>query len=175
MLSKPELRKIIKQEKSQNTARLAKLSSEVCQKLETTKQWQAAQTVVLYYSLSDEVNTEKLLNNWFSLKDILLPCIENDDIVLRKYDGRKSLNLNGKYNIPEPTGLVFNDYNKIDLIAVPGVAFDKENYRMGRGKGYYDRFLPKTDAYKIGICFPFQYFDFIPTEPHDVPMDMVIC
>ncbi|MCF0205812.1 MAG: 5-formyltetrahydrofolate cyclo-ligase, partial [Bacteroidales bacterium] len=62
-----------------------------------------------------------------------------------------------------------------DLIIVPGVAFDRNGNRLGRGRGYYDRFLckyPKVE--KIGICFDFQLLEEIPTEPTDIRMDKVV-
>lgn len=64
---------------------------------------------------------------------------------------------------------------KMDLIVVPGLAFDKYNHRIGYGAGYYDIFLKQyPEAYKVGICYPFQYLDEIPTEPHDYKVDRVI-
>ncbi|EJW97620.1 5-formyltetrahydrofolate cyclo-ligase, partial [gut metagenome] len=61
-----------------------------------------------------------------------------------------------------------------DIIIVPGVAFDKNRNRMGRGRGFYDRLLSDVNATKIGICFGFQISEDIPVEPFDKKMDMVI-
>ena len=69
---------------------------------------------------------------------------------------------------------ILREYQVIDLAVVPRVAFDKEGCRLGRGKGYYDRLLPLINCYKIGICFPFQLYDSIPTEKFDIKMDEVI-
>ena len=75
----------------------------------------------------------------------------------------------------EPSGELFDDYAAIDLAVVPGMAFDIQNNRLGRGKGYYDRMLPKlVNAYKIGVCFSFQRLPGIPAEGNDVKMDEVI-
>jgi 5-formyltetrahydrofolate cyclo-ligase len=77
----------------------------------------------------------------------------------------------------EPTGEVFSvdSYHEIDLAVIPGVAFDRHGARLGRGKGYYDRLLSlMLNAYKIGICFPFQLLEHIPSEPHDVLMNEVV-
>jgi 5-formyltetrahydrofolate cyclo-ligase len=59
---------------------------------------------------------------------------------------------------------------------IPGMAFDVEGHRLGRGKGYYDRFLAKLSptTYKIGLCFRWQFVDQVPTDEHDIPMDEVI-
>ena len=67
-------------------------------------------------------------------------------------------------------------YQAIDLAIVPGMAFDPQGHRLGRGRGYYDRFLPLIpQAYKIGLCFPFQLVGNVPTEPTDIAMDEVVC
>ena len=93
---------------------------------------------------------------------------------LRRYTGPSDL-AQGAYKIMEPTGEVFDNYTDIDLAVIPGVAFDKDGNRMGRGKGYYDRLLPKLgNTYKIGICLPFQLVEKIPTDEHDVRMDEVL-
>ena len=79
------------------------------------------------------------------------------------------------YGIEEPTGELFTDYADIDFIVVPGVAFDRNGNRLGRGKGYYDRLLPRIpSAYKAGICFPFQLVEEVPAEPFDIRMDEII-
>ncbi len=75
--------------------------------------------------------------------------------------------------VREPQGDVF-PAEGVELILVPGVAFDSRGNRLGRGKGYYDRLLAGIPAFKVGICFDFQRFDRLPAEPHDVPMDRVI-
>jgi 5-formyltetrahydrofolate cyclo-ligase len=80
----------------------------------------------------------------------------------------------GAYGILEPTGPLFTDYDSIDLAVVPGVAFTRDGVRLGRGKGYYDRLLPRIKSPKVGICFPFQILESIPTEPFDVKMDEVV-
>ena len=81
----------------------------------------------------------------------------------------------GAYGIMEPEGPAFTAYDDIDLIIIPGVAFDVKHNRLGRGKGYYDRFLPLIpDTYKIGVCFPFQMTTSIPAEEHDIRMDEII-
>ena len=64
--------------------------------------------------------------------------------------------------------------NNIDVILVPGLAFDRNGGRMGFGKGYYDRLLESSKAVKIGLCYDFQILEKIPTESHDVPMNFVI-
>ena len=65
----------------------------------------------------------------------------------------------------------------IDLIVVPGVAFTPSGVRLGRGKGFYDRYLtqPGVRALRFGVCYPHQLVGELPAEPHDVAMDRVFC
>lgn len=129
---------------------------------------------MLYHSLKDEVDTHAFIRKWSREKRILLPVVTGDDLELRLYTGPEDLTV-GAYGIEEPTGALFTDYSTIDLIVVPGVAFDRDGNRLGRGKGYYDRLLPRIpSAYKIGICFPFQVVDEVPAEPFDIRMDEII-
>ena len=68
-----------------------------------------------------------------------------------------------------------DDLDAIDVVIIPGVAFTRDGKRLGRGKGYYDRFLPKlSTAYRIGVCYDFQLSDTLPTESYDQKMDLVI-
>ncbi len=82
----------------------------------------------------------------------------------------------GSYGILEPRTEKIRKtrVEDIDLIIVPGVAFDKKGNRIGHGKGYYDRLLDKTNATKIGLAFEFQLLKEIPTDKHDLPIDILI-
>lgn len=120
------------------------------------------------------MDTHAFIQKWSREKRILLPVVVGDDLELRLYTGPEDLAI-GAYGIEEPTGARFTDYTAIDLIIVPGVAFDRNGNRLGRGKGYYDRLLPRIpSAYKIGICFPFQVVEEVPAEPFDIRMDEII-
>ncbi len=131
--------------------------------------------MLLYHSLPDEVDTHALIRRWAGRKRILLPVVVGDDLELRLYAGDDRL-APGAFHIEEPRGEPFTDYAGIDLAVIPGVAFDRAGNRLGRGKGYYDRLLPRlADTYKIGLCYPFQLADSLPAEAHDVRMDEVVC
>ncbi len=93
---------------------------------------------------------------------------------LRLYEGQESLEV-GAYGIMEPTGEPFTHYEKIELGIIPGMSFDNEGNRLGRGKGFYDRFLSKVpQLYKIGLCFDFQRVDHVPCEPTGIKVVGVI-
>ena len=80
-----------------------------------------------------------------------------------------------QFGIGEPTGPEFTELDKVEMIVVPGVAFDRQNNRMGRGRGFYDRLLKSTpNAVKVGVAFHFQMVPEVPTEPFDIPMDAVL-
>lgn len=109
-------------------------------------------------------------------KQVLLPVVDGSDLVLKCYERPASLR-EGAFHIMEPIGEPFpvSRYAEIDLAVIPGMAFDRAGHRLGRGKGYYDRLLPRLPkAYKLGVCFPFQLLDSIPCEEHDVVMDDVV-
>ncbi|HIZ33626.1 MAG TPA: 5-formyltetrahydrofolate cyclo-ligase [Candidatus Bacteroides merdigallinarum] len=176
MLTKTELRKEISRRKTlhKSSAWHAQQTADLLAALEAHPQWQAAHTVLLYHSLPDEVDTHTFVRRWSGRKRILLPVVKGTDLELRLYTGDDHL-AEGAFHIDEPTGPIFTDYAEIDLAVIPGVAFDRRGNRLGRGKGYYDRLLPRIPtAYKLGLCFPFQLVEQIPAEAHDIPMDEVL-
>ena len=108
-------------------------------------------------------------------KTVLLPVTLPQTLELRRYTGDENLQASGKYHIMEPTGPLFTQHDAIDVVVVPGVAFDAQGRRLGHGKGYYDRLLAQLpQAYKIGLCFAFQMVGRVPTTPQDVAMDEVV-
>ena len=175
-MDKSDLRKHVRAMKQLFTKeQLQEKSATIIQKLRTYPLVVKAQTILLYYSLDDEVDTHQFIDELASQgKTVLLPTVINDtDLELHRYTGPDDLD-SGFFGIKEPTGELFTDYDAIDVAIVPGVAFDRQGNRLGRGKGYYDRLLPRlTRAYKIGICFDFQRLPGIPSEPHDIQMDEV--
>lgn len=132
--------------------------------------------IMLYSALPDEVPTQTLMAALVAQgKTVLLPRVINEkDMELRRYTGSQDLQA-GAYGIMEPTGERFTDNEAIDVAIVPGMAFDTEGHRLGRGKGYYDRFLSHVPyLYKIGLCFSWQIVDCVPCDEHDIVMDEII-
>lgn len=175
VIEKKQLRKkVFELGKSYTEKELAAKSEKIMNILERSDIFQKAKTIFIYHNLKGEVETTCFINKWFSQKDFYLPVIVDDKIVFRKYISDDLL-LQSEYGIQEPTGKDFTNNDNIDLIIVPGVAFDHQMNRMGRGKGYYDRFLSNLKSKtKIGICFDFQFFDQIPTNENDIKMDYII-
>ncbi|WP_235782338.1 5-formyltetrahydrofolate cyclo-ligase [Phocaeicola paurosaccharolyticus] len=148
-------------------------SLELLKKIETIAAFKEAATVLLYYSIADEVQTAEFIKRWCKEKCILLPVICGDELVLRKYVNEEKLTDQNSFRIKEPSGNDFTEFDKIDIAIIPGMAFDRNHNRLGRGKGFYDRLLPKIKAPKIGICFSFQVVDEVPVDELDIPLDEV--
>lgn len=176
-MEKKELRKLIRERKRQFTGKqLEELSLPIINRLLGMSEVANADTILMYYSLPDEVfthDTVELLAR--QGKTVLLPkVIDGENMEIRVYESKEDL-AEGSYGIMEPNGKLFTDYAKITTAVVPGMSFDSDNNRLGRGKGYYDRFLKNIpQAYKIGVCFDFQKEKEIPHEENDIKMDTVI-
>ena len=174
IIGKKELRKYIAELKTLHATSTTQQSAEILERLETHPLFQQAQTVLMYHSLPDEVDTRDFIRRWYTSKRILLPVVVQDQLELYTYNGPEHMKT-GAFGIEEPTEGRFTDLRKIDLAVIPGVAFDHRGNRLGRGKGYYDRLLPYlTATYKLGICFPYQLLGNIPAEPFDIRMDEVL-
>ena len=150
------------------------VAKEIGEWVNSEEQVRNSKKILLYHPMTDEIDVMKAVRKWAETKEIYLPAIEGDDIVIRQYKSEQDLKV-GKYGILEPVGAVLDNPEEIDLVIVPGRAFDIRGYRLGRGKGYYDRLLPKMRAIKIGVCFDCQYIFRVPAEEHDIPMDYVVC
>jgi len=173
-ITKEDLRKeILLKKKGYTPLDLQNKSEEVFSILEITGTFQDAKTIFIYNSLSDEVSTSAFMDRWKDSKTFYLPVIVGGDIVFRPYMENTDY-VTSRLGVKEPQGCDFTDYHKIDLVVVPGVAFDRKMNRLGRGKGYYDRFLPKVKAPKLGVCFDFQLLENIPHNNLDVKMDMIV-
>ena len=159
-----------------STEELIEASRPLVKRVLSHPRLQCAKTILLYNSLPDEVYTHELIRQLHDEgKTILLPVVISDtEMELHLYKGSKYFDTSS-YGILEPTGEPFTDFSSIDFALIPGMAFDGDRNRLGRGKGYYDRFLPLlTNAYKVGICFPFQFLQSIPTEETDIKVDECI-
>ena len=145
---------------------------EVFDRLEQTAAFLLADRILMYHSLPDELYTHEFLSKWAARKHFFLPRVNGVDLEILPYEESR-LEL-GSFHIEEPTGNNTVDPSEIELVVVPAVAYDRKGNRLGRGKGFYDRLLKSTKATKIGVGYEFQLYDELPTEPHDVGMDMVI-
>jgi len=173
---KQKIRKTVKDRFSGRNPNESKAASrDIMARVEKLPQFMESKTVALYWSAGNEVATHEFVEKWSTGKTILLPVVAGDDLVLKKFSCAEDMRC-GCFGIEEPQCEEFpaEDYDRIGLIVVPGVAFDRKGHRLGRGKGFYDRLLPRIKGYKAGVCFDFQMFPEIPAEPHDATVDRVI-
>lgn len=173
-MRKDELRKHIRQMKRQfSQQQLEELSLIVVNRLR--RRLTDACTLMAYWPLNDEVDIRELLDDLVAQGvTVLLPRVVSETAMeLRRYTGRADLK-EGAFSIMEPVGETFTDFAALDVVLVPGMAFDASGHRLGRGRGYYDRFLAAhPHIYKIGVCFDFQQVPEVPVDSLDVAVDEV--
>ena len=149
-------------------------SAQLFQDLDQLAIFNESKTVMLYWSMDDEVFTHDFILKWQHTKQIILPSVDGSELRLKEFKGLTNMVPGSSFGILEPSGKDFAEFDKIELIIVPGIAFDCENNRMGRGKAYYDKLLKNSQAYKIGVCFDFQVLPQIPVDEYDIKMDRVL-
>lgn len=147
-------------------------SSAICNRIKALEVWRDAKTVLLYAPLPDEPDVVRLFD--YS-KSVCFPRFKVD----RVYESAIAENVEslvvGKFGIQEPPPeAVHVNASGINITLVPGLAFDESCNRLGRGRGFYDRWLPHISGIKIGIGFDHQLVDSVPTENHDHQLDMVV-
>ena len=150
-------------------------------KLFKEEMFKKAKVVMFYVSLKDEVDTLPMIDEALKAgKRVCVPVILKEEMKLiageikdRKQDLEKQ-----HFGIYQPRKDKVKEVplKDIDLVVVPGIAFDKNNVRLGRGHGYYDRFLSglPSRADTIGLCFQFQVLEHLPKHPHDIPVSKII-
>ncbi|HET7732756.1 MAG TPA: 5-formyltetrahydrofolate cyclo-ligase [Paludibacter sp.] len=160
------LKKLLTDEQKQAEAKA------VFEKIEMLPEFKIAETILMYWSTTDELPTQAAISNWCTEKQLFLPSINGEKMVLKHYSPNGKL-VQKSLGIWEPD-LAERYDGKIDLVIVPGIAFDRKKNRLGRGKGYYDRFFKKFKPVKIGVGFDFQLMHSIPVAKHDIKMDKII-
>lgn len=150
-------------------------SRRIFARVAASPEFAAARCVGLFCSLPDEPDTAEALAAWSRRKRVVVPRVEGEE--LRFYDYDPATLVRGAFGIAEPgveARLCRPD--EIDLLIVPGVAFARSGARLGRGKGFYDRYLsqPGVRAVCIGVCHACRLVDTLPVDPHDVAMQRVV-
>lgn len=181
-MEKNELRRVVKErfralddgQKQQKSARLIERLSEILAQREIS-------VVALFSPMNDEVQIAPLVEKLAKEGGcrVVLPRVESmsdGQAEMEFYDYNPAQMAVGAFGIIEPQAGEPCSASEIDVMVVPGVAFDRNGGRLGRGKGYYDRYISREGfrAECIGVCFDYQLFDKLPTEPHDKAMDMVV-
>ena len=168
---------LLKAQASENRQAKSRVIEDKLFELAAIKQ---AETILFYASLPGEVDTFVMIKKAMALnKRICLPVVLQNQRIMIPTLIQSMENLeNGKFGIKQPhqDPSLAVDPKDIDAVVVPGLCFDKSNNRLGRGLGYYDRFLSALSkkTATIGLAFDFQLTDRLPVEEHDVPLSFVI-
>jgi len=155
-------------------------SKVVCERLVEELARCNAKRVMFYLARAPELDLDAAIRNALDLGlSVAVPLVAPDSEDMDPVH-LASLDTSGmsvdRFGIRAPASPTLIDPSTLDVIVVPGVAFDRSGQRLGRGAGFYDRFLKrlKTRPICIGTCFEEQVIERLPTEPHDEPMDMLV-
>lgn len=148
-------------------------SARICRTLKELLVRHDAKVVALFSPLADEPQIWPLVEEISETKLVVLPRVEGENMQFYPYHGRVA---QGAYGIMEPLACGAVEPCEIDVMVVPGVVFTRNGERMGRGKGYYDKYMSREGfrAFRIGVCYPVQLVGSIPLEEHDVRMDSLV-
>ena len=177
MLDKKALRREIGLKKRAMTAaQIADYSRELAGLLYETECYREARSIYCYLPYNQEVRTWPILARAKADgKRVAVPKVYGDEMRFLWLDDFAQV-AEGAYTIPEP---IFDEPVADDetaLIVMPGLAFDAEGHRVGYGGGFYDKYLQAHPRHRlVALCYPFQLFDHLDVEDHDVPVDLVIC
>lgn len=187
LLYKSKLRKeILTRLDSQCSLDISSKSLVIQKRLFELEEFKKARCVVAYVSMAGEVDTHRIIEESIRMgKTVGVPVLVGDsggkgkrDLIISHIRDRiKELEV-GPYGIKQPKAADIKPipYEDMDMVLVPAVAFDNEGNRLGRGKGYYDRFLEKLPkhALKVGLCFDIQRLESVPILPHDIPVRVLL-
>lgn len=176
MSAREDIRALLKAHRAAiSMIEVAELSARISERVLMLPEYQKAKRVLCYASVRQEVNTSALLREILrSGRELYLPRVApSRELVAVKLTDPEAMAL-GAFGIREPSGGEIIEPDRLDLIIVPGLAFDRRGGRLGYGAGYFDRFLSRCAGLVAALAFEFQMVDQIPLEPHDVPVDRVI-
>lgn len=174
---KKELRKNIKQIKNLMTLEeIEKSDNSIAHNLMQLNQIKDAKTIFCFVSMKDEIDTKTIIKNLLSLgKTLGVPkCVSNNNMKVYKINSLEDLE-KGYYDIEEPKEYCENLLPEdIELAIIPATACDKNKHRIGKGAGYYDRYLRNQNFLKITLCREIFLVDKVPVDDNDIVMDMVV-
>jgi 5-formyltetrahydrofolate cyclo-ligase len=155
-----------------NTEEVRKKSKTIQAFIINSKEFQHADVIGAYFAFGSEVTTELIIGRARILgKKIALPRVEGDKIKFYEFTLTKSL-IKNRFGIMEPPPYLH--ISNIDILLVPGIAFDKKGNRLGYGKGFYDRLLSGNRAiFSVGLAYLFQIVDNLPHETYDQRLDAI--
>lgn len=154
---------------------IAQASLLIARALNELEPIQKAQTIMGFAAIQNEVDLMPFLEEQRSKgKRILLPRVEGDQLAAVEWQGQEASSISS-FGICEPLGNAYPPEN-IDVVLIPGLVFDGKGYRLGYGRGFYDRFLPmlRSNAFKCGIAYEFQIVDNVFPHAGDVPLHWIV-
>ncbi|HOI77278.1 MAG TPA: 5-formyltetrahydrofolate cyclo-ligase [Methanofastidiosum sp.] len=178
MLSKSELRARIKEEMANlDYAKKGIMDEKIRKTIYSLEEYCSANTIFTYVSKDKEVDTIDLITHSMILgKAVCVPLTKKEDnsLEIREIEDLRDLKI-GNFDILEPNeNTKSTNPEEIELLFIPGLAFGGRCERLGRGGGYFDRFLMSTRGLKVGLAYEFQVFDSLPIQKHDIKMDRII-
>lgn len=177
MNEKTKLRQRYKQIRASMTNEdVASKSNAMCDIFLSSEMYTNAGCIMLYMPLGKEADTSSIINRaYVDGKKVIFPATDSDTgIITPIYADRDAKFSKGAFSVMEPDCIEIAEVGDIDLILVPGIAFDRSGHRIGFGKGCYDRLLSGYNGIKIGFCYSEQICENIPFDEFDVCMDYLI-
>ena len=177
MHTKKQLRQIIKN-KRKSIAGKELIDEKIAELFISSNLYKNADTILCYASLTDEINTDAIIKKALDDgKNVALPLCENSDGVMNFYiiNGFDDL-LCGHFGVREPNvkKCKMLDDSSNSVIVVPGLCFDRCGFRVGYGKGYYDRYLQNFNLYSVGLCYNNFIIDKVPADIYDKNVDFIV-
>lgn len=148
-------------------------SADIFAQVEEMPEFREASTVLAYWSMPDEVGTHDVISRWSASKKVVLPVVDGRNLILREYSPDTMLPGYREILEPGPDAAAVPS-EKVDFAIIPGMAFDRDGRRLGRGGGFYDGLLPQLSCMKVGVCFGCQVVESVPCEEHDCKVDKVV-
>ncbi|MCX6777393.1 MAG: 5-formyltetrahydrofolate cyclo-ligase [Candidatus Micrarchaeota archaeon] len=146
----------------------------IAEKILDSEEFAKAKCVFCYVSKEGEVGTHEIIMRALERgKRVFVPKVRGNEMFACEIGSLIGLE-SGSFGVMEPKGARRANEKYIDLALVPGVAFDERGNRLGRGKGYFDSFIPKLRCLVIGLAFECQVVDEVPVEKHDAKVDAVV-
>ena len=177
-MNKDKLRRLMCEKRDQVPAHIIyRVQEMIYERIVSRSLFQAAQHVACYVSIQNEVDTHRLIKYALSVgKQVCVPVTQGRGVM----DFQQIVS----WGALKPTrfGLLEPEYDvarvigpeDLDLVIVPGVAFDRQGHRLGFGGGYYDRYLERCNATRLGLAYGFQVIDEVPVEANDAHMDWLV-
>ena len=176
-------KEILTKRKNIDIVEKEKMDRKICDKFYESKYYRDAKNIFIYISYDSEINTKEIINK--ALMDNKKIYVPRTEFKTRLMDAVEIISLDNliesEYGILEPSiGESHIEPNELDLIVVPGVAFDRNGGRIGYGAGFYDRYFKKINKdnikkiQKLALAYDFQILENIPMNEHDVPVSYII-